>query len=155
MAVKSEQFIDCAMCGQSFDALAHVACTVHSGCNLVCCPHCGYSDINAQESRIAHFMSKIFNPTPTTQSVASSKNRFQKRRMSLQILPPGMKAKIIGLGDLPKGRQDQLLAYGVSPGRILMVKQQNPLTVVMVDHTEIALERVLAKEILVEVEAEG
>ena len=43
-----------------------------------------------------------------------------------------------------------LQAYGIIPGNILRVQQKKPVTVVQVEHTEIALETELAEAIYVE-----
>jgi len=48
--------ITCIMCGHTFDPQAHAACKscpLHSGCQLVCCPACGYQLINPQRSGLA------------------------------------------------------------------------------------------------------
>mgnify|MGYP002632618785 CR=1 FL=1 len=44
-----------------------------------------------------------------------------------------------------------LQAYGIIPGNTLRVQQKKPVTVVQVEHTEIALETELAKSIYVEI----
>ena len=47
-------------------------------------------------------------------------------------------------------QREQLLAYGLSVGHPLEVLQQNPLTVVLCDHVEIALEHAVASDLWVE-----
>ncbi|MEZ5610702.1 ferrous iron transport protein A [Cognatazoarcus halotolerans] len=47
-------------------------------------------------------------------------------------------------------QREQLLAYGLSIGHPLEVLQQHPLTVVLCDHVEIALEHVVAGDLWVE-----
>mgnify|MGYP001460983435 CR=1 FL=1 len=47
-------------------------------------------------------------------------------------------------------QREQLLAYGLSIGHPLEVLQQHPLTVVLCDHVEIALEHVVAADLWVE-----
>lgn len=44
----------------------------------------------------------------------------------------------------------QLQAYGVIPGYALRLQQQKPVIVIQVDHTELAFDYDLAKEIFVE-----
>jgi Fe2+ transport system protein FeoA len=46
--------------------------------------------------------------------------------------------------------KSQLQAYGVIPGYALRLQQQKPVTVIQVDHTELAFEYDLAKRIFVE-----
>lgn len=47
-------------------------------------------------------------------------------------------------------QREQLLAYGLSLGHPLEVLQQHPLTVVLCDHVEIALEHLVASDLWVE-----
>ncbi|MBX3685590.1 MAG: ferrous iron transport protein A [Rhodocyclaceae bacterium] len=47
-------------------------------------------------------------------------------------------------------QREQLLAYGLSVGHPLEVLQQSPLTVVLCDHVEIALEHAVASDLWVE-----
>jgi Fe2+ transport system protein FeoA len=49
--------------------------------------------------------------------------------------------------------REQLAAYGLLPGRRVTVLQQQPLTVIVCDHVEIALEKNVARS--VEVAASG
>ncbi len=52
----------------------------------------------------------------------------------------------------PAARALQLQAYGLIPGRKVRVVQQHPVTVVLADHTELALEGELAAGVLVKPE---
>jgi len=73
-------------------------------------------------------------------------------RPTLADVSPGTNTRIkawIGLST----RRQQLLAYGLSIGSLVRVVQQSPATVVLVEHTELALERDLARMILVEAPA--
>lgn len=45
--------------------------------------------------------------------------------------------------------RERLMAYGLIPGQSIRVLSQKPVTVVQVEHTELALERVLAACVLV------
>lgn len=45
--------------------------------------------------------------------------------------------------------QDQFLAYGLSPGLKVQVLQQKPMTVIQCDHTELAVEHVVAGAMIV------
>lgn len=58
--------LTCAMCGQGFDPDASPACTacpLHAGCNLVCCPHCGYETIDTRRSRLAGWAAALYGAT--------------------------------------------------------------------------------------------
>ena len=61
---------------------------------------------------------------------------------------PGEGAKLLGFApDLPPERWAHLQAYGLVPGRFVRVLQHAPVTVVQVEHCEIALELDLARQI--------
>ncbi len=45
--------------------------------------------------------------------------------------------------------QDQFLAYGIAIGQQLKVLQQRPLTMILCDHTELAVETVVAQAMVV------
>ena len=47
-------------------------------------------------------------------------------------------------------QRERLLAYGVSPGNILTLLRQRPMTVVLADEVELALESAVAREIWVQ-----
>jgi Fe2+ transport system protein FeoA len=70
----------------------------------------------------------------------------------LAEIEPGQKGRVIGFSArLDRDRKTHLQAYGVVPGRIIKVVQHSPVTVIQVEHTELALERELAREIEIEV----
>jgi len=69
---------------------------------------------------------------------------------SLADIPPGTRARIAGWRGFSATRRQQLLGYGLSIGSVVQVVQQTAATVVLVDQTELALERDLAQLILVE-----
>jgi Fe2+ transport system protein FeoA len=72
-------------------------------------------------------------------------------RLSLIDVPPGFRAKLANYSRfIPTDRYAQLLAYGLVPGHWIKVLQHSPVTVVLVEHTEVALEDDLACEVLVE-----
>ncbi|MBT3190631.1 MAG: ferrous iron transport protein A [Anaerolineae bacterium] len=60
-------------------------------------------------------------------------------------------AQIMGFApSLSADRKAHLQAYGIIPGNTLWVQQKEPVTIVQVEHTEIALEAELAEAIYVE-----
>lgn len=70
---------------------------------------------------------------------------------NLAELEPGQKARVMGFSPrLDRDRKTHLQAYGVVPGRVVKVIQHSPVTVLQVEHTELALERELAREIGIE-----
>ena len=69
---------------------------------------------------------------------------------TLADVRPGEGAKLLGFApDLPPERWAHLQAYGLVPGRFVRVLQHAPVTVVQVEHCEIALEDELACQIRV------
>ena len=57
---------------------------------------------------------------------------------------------MIDLNGLAADRRLQLQALGIYPGRRVVVQQQEPVTIVLCGHAEIALEAELAGRVLVE-----
>ncbi len=67
---------------------------------------------------------------------------------TLASVPPGEQALLKNFApELALERRTQLQAYGLVPGRWVRVLQDWPVVVVQVEHTEIALENGLAKQI--------
>jgi len=93
-----------------------------------------------------------------------NKNRFRgfghKRRRKVGHLlskctlfdvPPGTRTRVLGFSpELTKGRKAHLQSYGLMPGNWVSIIQQSPVTVVKIDHLELALEHDLAQKIEVE-----
>jgi len=75
-------------------------------------------------------------------------------RLTLADSPPGRCMRVRGFSArLPAERQAHLQAYGLIAGHCVKVLQHAPITVVQIEHTELALEDNLAR--LVEVEEEN
>ncbi|MEW6416054.1 MAG: FeoA family protein [Pseudomonadota bacterium] len=71
-------------------------------------------------------------------------------RVPLGFLPPGVQARVEILGDaIASSQREQLVAYGLAPGRPLVVLQQRPMTLVMIDEVELALEDSVARHVWV------
>ena len=68
----------------------------------------------------------------------------QPAKPTLAGARPGHEVAIVGFAGGAGDLHERLLAYGLIPGRTLRVLAQKPLTVVQVEHTELALERELA-----------
>lgn len=67
---------------------------------------------------------------------------------NLSQLPPGRSARVSGfLEGLSAERQAHLQSYGIVPGAIVRVVQHNPVTIIQVEHLELALERSLAEKV--------
>jgi hypothetical protein len=60
------------MCGTLFDPGEHAACQscpLVKGCNLVCCPVCGYETVDPERSRLVQALRMLLN-TRKNQSAA-------------------------------------------------------------------------------------
>lgn len=52
----------CPVCGHRFDPVVHgacCACPLHQGCNLLCCPDCGYQTVDPTRSRLARWWGSL------------------------------------------------------------------------------------------------
>lgn len=71
-------------------------------------------------------------------------------RVPLAMLLPRTHAVVDSIEDgIDPAQQEQLVAYGLAPGRPLRVQQQRPMTIVMIDEVELALETSVARRIWV------
>ena len=145
----SPQDIQCSMCGQRFDPEQHIACQacpLHSGCNLVCCPACGYQTVDPGRSkmvRLARFFSKLRSSSDSAQD--------RKDKTTLADVPAGCSAKVVGFSaGFPLDRRVYLQSYGLVLNYFVQVVQHSPVTIVRLDHIELALENDLARGILVQ-----
>jgi Fe2+ transport system protein FeoA len=143
----SESTVVCPACAYCFNPAAAASvcasCPIGKGCTLTCCPNCGWSTPDAARSRVLRLARSLRR---RGQSVASDG--------SLADALPGSRVRIDAVDGLPPRRRDQLLAYGIAPGRCVDVVQSVPVTVIRVEATELALERSLSRAIdVVPVEA--
>jgi Fe2+ transport system protein FeoA len=135
------------MCGHTFDPSLHIACKscpLNKGCSLICCPQCGFEMVDIDQSKIVQLLRR-FMPKP--------KNELIQWIPNLASIQPGHKAKVIGFADtIPTDKQAHLQSYGLIPGRIVQVVRHSPVTIIQVEHTELAIETEMAKDIQVEAE---
>jgi len=142
----------CEMCGYRFDPAQNVACgscPMHRGCALVCCPACGYSSVDPRRSRLVGLGSWI----AARLRLPKRTIRPQTGALTLADVPPGSRVRIEALDGLSTGRCHQMQAYGLAPGRWVKVVQQSPVTVVRVEHLDLAFESAIAHGIRVETTA--
>ena len=71
-------------------------------------------------------------------------------RVPLGFLPPGRSARLAEVGAVDTAQREQLAAYGLVAGCLLRVLQQQPMTVILTEELELALEPAVAREIWVE-----
>ena len=71
-------------------------------------------------------------------------------RLPLAFIPPGEEVRLAGLGDeIDALQREQLTAYGLAENRPLRVLQQKPMTVILAEEVEFALEHSVARHIWV------
>lgn len=72
--------------------------------------------------------------------------------LTLERLPVGQSAQVEGfLAELPPERRIRLQSYGLVPGAWVLVLQHAPVTVVQIEHLELALENNLASKVRVRI----
>ena len=59
------------------------------------------------------------------------------------------------MDDVPVRQREQLLAYGLAPGRVVDVLQVRPVTIVRIEHAELAFETSLSRAIGIAAPTEG
>ena len=86
--------------------------------------------------------------SPSLEDRAGIEGAFKK--FTLADVPPGCQARVAGfLPGLSAERRSHLLSYGLVPGYWLRLVQHSPVTIVQVEHLELALERDLACKVQV------
>lgn len=72
-------------------------------------------------------------------------------RLPLAFIPAGSEVRLAAFGDeIDPLQREQLTAYGLAESRPLKVLQQKPMTVILAEEVELALEHVVARHIWVE-----
>ncbi len=61
----------------------------------------------------------------------------------------GQDVLVLGYGRLAAPEQAHLQAYGLVAGRRVHVLQQHPVTVILIEQTELAFEKEVAREVIV------
>lgn len=147
----SAVLVSCGMCGHRFDPLETslcASCPLGKGCSLACCPACGYSAPDPGRSTIVGLAARAA-------ALARPRRARAVPDAALAQAEPGCRATIETLEHVPARQREQLLAYGVAPGRVVEVLQTRPVTIVRVEHAELALETALSRAIGVAAATEG
>ena len=77
-------------------------------------------------------------------------------RLPLAFITPGTEVRLAALGDeIDALQREQLTAYGLAANRPLKVLQQRPMTVILAEEVELALEHSVARHIWVEKDTES
>lgn len=131
------------MCGFEFDrseTRCEHGCPLGAYCNLVSCPNCDYEfpDRPHRTSWLWKLLRKK-DPDPL----------FPHGVKPASDLPAGEAAEIVCLGATRGSRFNALTVYGLEPGAKITIIQQHPSCVIRIDETELALDRDIARDILV------
>jgi len=140
--------VTCPLCGLGFDSHGQAgcrACPLAAGCKLTCCPSCGYSWIEPEQTRSGRFLRRWIHRRQRRHAC-----RRSSPAMTLAEVPAGWKARLCSWEGTPPRRRQQLRAYGLAESGWIHVLQHTPTTIIRIDLTELALENELATTILVE-----
>ena len=156
--------ITCMMCGAIYNpkqseacaAQACTSCPINQGCSLVRCPRCGFESIDPSRSKLVRLFSRwggyYQNKRPFHWRNRGSEKRADAGNSKHQLsdLPPGSRSYISGFqSHLSPENKARLQAYGLTPGQEILVLQQSPVTIVLIEHLELALENEMARSVLV------
>ena len=79
-----------------------------------------------------------------------SRQAGHKALVPLAFIPAGTDVLLASLGDeIDSHQREQLTAYGLAENRPLRVLQQKPMTVILADEVELALEHSVARHVWV------
>lgn len=143
--VTGAELVACALCGHRFDPRETDvcgSCPLGKGCALVCCPNCGYSAPDPGRSTVVRLVTRAAGAFAGRQRHSSAVSGG-----TLAQAAPGSQVTIETLEHVPARQREQLLAYGVAPGRVVDVLQIRPVTIVRVEHAELAFETTLSRAI--------
>jgi len=143
--------ITCALCGYVFDPRQEASCPscpLFRGCTLACCPQCGHDTVDPTRSRAVLLATRVAGVLRRGARRAPSPPVATPPR-TLAVVCPGARALVAGLDGLDHVWRERLQGYGLTDGRAVQVVQHAPLTIVRVEHAEIAFETHLARGITV------
>lgn len=77
-------------------------------------------------------------------------NSKHEARLPLAFIAPGSEVLLAAFGDeIDPLQREQLTAYGLTESRPLTVLRQKPMTVILADEVELALEHEIARHVWV------
>jgi Fe2+ transport system protein FeoA len=139
MAVR---YVVCPLCGFEFervDTLCVHGCPMASHCNLIRCPSCAYEF--PEKPKAITWLGKLLK-----RELPQEDQCGQYRTVA--EMAAGETSEVVSLG-LKSTRRNTLSAFGLIEGAEITVIQQRPACVVRVGETELAIDREIAREILV------
>lgn len=136
MAGAGVQEIHCPLCSFAFLPLGevcHTGCPMNGHCHMICCPNCGYQMVDADRSRLAGWLRKLWPG-------AAAKGPVQARpSMVLSEAPMRRDLRIESLDGLAPHMAARFSVLGLLPGATVQLLQRRPAPVVRVGETELAI----------------
>ncbi len=140
----ADEFVTCSLCGFEFepqDTLCSHGCPLGAMCGLIRCPSCEYEF--PRTPRGVTWVERLLRRSP---SPVAPSGPYR----SVQDLAPAQRAVVRCVGSSRAGRPNRLAVFGLVPGAEITVLQQHPSCVLRVGETDLALDRAIAREIVVE-----
>lgn len=86
----------------------------------------------------------------TTFQPSAGRAASASRPASLAQARTGAVVRIKGFGQLSPAQRQHLQAYGLLPGRTVQILSQKPVTIVLVEQTELAFETQIASQVQID-----
>lgn len=147
MSDSTERLITCELCGFEFDASGlkcHTGCPMGTKCSLICCPNCGFQQVDEQRSVIAR---TVFRLWPAKEQEAPRPEVADA--IPLTHVGKGMSVRVRAFPGMSESRLARLSAFGLVPGTEIVVKQRRPVPVIGIGETELALSDEILQQIWV------
>ena len=144
------EFLSCPFCGFEFervDTLCAHGCPLGALCHLIRCPSCAYEF--PEKPKHVSWLGKLFRKT------VAHDDDLPDGVQPITNLHSGDRATVLCMGGRNPSRHNALAVFGLLPGAEVKLIQQQPSCVVRVGETELALDRDIAGEILVQEARQG
>lgn len=124
----------CPLCQHKFEGrTACHGCGMMAGCQLICCPQCGYEFV--ESSKTVSFFKEMLGK--------------EEAALPLSLAPVGSDLRIVST-DGAKASLARLTVLGIFPGQTVYLLQRKPSFVLRAGETEVALDKEVAQTILVQ-----
>ncbi len=138
------EYLTCPLCGFEFekqDTLCAHGCPLGALCNLLRCPSCEY-EFPLRPPRVSWIRRLWGRPSRARQQLPQD-------ILAIDDLGAGDGAIVMCVGGTVPDRRNAFAVFGLIPGAEATVLQQRPTCVIRIGETELALDREIAREILV------
>lgn len=143
--------MQCPLCSFEFEPRSgcSTSCPFGSGCNLVCCPNCGYQGVDPERSRLAGWVQRAISRFTGPKPVHATGPAGDGGRIALSRLDLGIDATVVDLSAMSPARALRLGAFGLSTGAHVRLVQRRPVPVLRIGETDLGLESAVLDEIQV------